>query len=165
MGRDHVFSLEISNNIESGLLCHGNVHPCGIHSDNLVCNKLFSQELFHMSKLEKVPAKFRKFLQFWQVPTSLPADVPTSKQPFTSWVLWTTKTNGGWRRPCVTRQNSGKEPRGQQTHPTHMTSNPAGPGDINLTRLVHTRLTYYVHLVKKSTERREALGLLRERGA
>ena len=28
-----------------------------------------------MSKLEKVPAKFRQFRQFRQVPTSLPADV------------------------------------------------------------------------------------------
>jgi hypothetical protein len=28
-----------------------------------------------MSKLEKVPAKFSKFLKFLQVPTALPADV------------------------------------------------------------------------------------------
>jgi hypothetical protein len=47
-------------------------HPCGIHSDNPVCNKLFSPIFFHMSKLENVPAKFSKFLQFLQVPTSLP---------------------------------------------------------------------------------------------
>ena len=38
------------------------------------------QELFHMSKLEKVPAKFRQFRQFRQVPTSLPADDTISVQ-------------------------------------------------------------------------------------
>ena len=54
--RNQFFSFEISNNIERGWLCHGKVHPCGIYSDNPVCNKLFSPIFFHMSKPEKVPA-------------------------------------------------------------------------------------------------------------
>ena len=66
--RDQFFSFEISNNIDRGWLCHGKVHPCGIYSDTPVCNKLFSPIFFHMSKLENVPAKFRKFRKFRQVP-------------------------------------------------------------------------------------------------
>ena len=49
-GCDQMFSFEIGNNMERCLLCHMNVLPCRIHSDNPVCDRLISPSFSHVKK-------------------------------------------------------------------------------------------------------------------